>query len=142
MREIYYVKPIDNSRLVPVMDPRAPRQYLGILFLTAAVLAVILFSSWQRFRGIEDGYRLEALQKQKQDITESNRKLRLEEASLVNPVRIDTIARNDLGMTPLAPPQIIRETAPQASETPVVADSSHSGGSLAYLLKNVAAAVP
>ncbi len=142
MKEIYYVKPIDNSRLVPVMDPRTPRQYMGILVLAAAVFAVILFSSWQRFQGLENGYRVEALQTEKQNMLEANRKLRLEEASLVNPVRIDTIARNDLGMTTLAPPQIIRETAPQSPETPVVADSRHSVGPLAYQLKNVAAAVP
>ncbi len=142
MKEIYYVKPIDNSRLVPVMDPRAPRQYLGILFLAAAVFAVVLFPSWQRFNGLEDGYRVEALQKEKQNLQESNRKLRLEEASLVNPVRIDTIARNDLGMTALAPPQIIREQAAPAPEISVVAAARRSTGPIAYQVKNVAAAVP
>lgn len=142
MKEIYYVKPIDNSRLVPLMDPRTPRQYMGILVLASVVFAVILFSSWQRFKSLENGYRVEALQTEKQNMLEANRKLRLEEASLVNPVRIDTIARNDLGMTTLAPPQIIRETAPQAPETPVVADSRHPAGPLAYQVKNVAAAVP
>jgi len=142
MREIYYVKPVDNSRLVPAMDPRAPRQHLGILLMAAAVFAVILFSSWQRFSGLEDGYRIEALQNQRQTLLESNNKLRLEEASLVNPLRIDTIARNELGMTTLAPPQIIREQAPLASDTPVVAEVRRPSGPLAAILKNVAAALP
>ncbi|MBI2816128.1 MAG: cell division protein FtsL [Acidobacteria bacterium] len=142
MREIYYVKSIDNSRLAPVMDPRAPKQYASILMLAAAIFAVILFSSWQRYTGVADGYKLETLQKQKQDMLESNRKLRLEEASLVNPVRIDTIARNDLQMSPLAPAQIIREMAPTANDLSVTAEARKPVGPLAYQMKNVAAAVP
>src|SRR3989337_2005951 len=107
MKEIYYIKPVDNSRLVPVSDPRAPRQQIGVLILAAAILVVVLSSAWQRFNGVEDGYRLETLRAEKQHIGETNRKLRLEEASLVDPVRIDLIARADLGMTALNPAPII-----------------------------------
>ena len=142
MKEIYYVKPIDNSRLVPVVDPRSRRQYKAILFLAAAVFGMILSSAWQRFNGVEDGYRLESLRTEKQKMLESNRKLRLEEASLGDPVRIDTIARNELGMTRLTPPQIVNG-APVSSATDgsVVADAGPSGP-IAYQVKSVAAAVP
>jgi cell division protein FtsL len=141
MREIYYVKPIDNSRLAPVMDPRAPRQYASILLVALGILAVILFSAWQRYTGLADGYKLEALQKQKQTIQENNRKLRLEEASLVNPMRIDTIARNDLRMAPLAPSQVMRETAPLSGDLGITAEARRPMGPLAYTIKNVGAAV-
>ena len=113
MKEIYYVKSIDNSRLVPVLDPRAPRQYLAILFLATVAFGAMMLSAWQRFDSVEDGYRLEAFQREKQQILEANRKLRLEEASLGDPVRIDTIARNELGMTPLSPPQIVAGEPPR-----------------------------
>jgi cell division protein FtsL len=142
MKEIYYVKPIDNSRLVPVVDPRSRRQYKAILFLAAAVFGMILSSAWQRFNGVEDGYRLESLRIEKQKMLESNRKLRLEEASLGDPVRIDTIARNELGMTGLTPPQIVNGApVPSATDGSVVANASPFGP-IAYQVKSVAAAVP
>lgn len=144
MREIYYVKPVDNSRLVPVVDPRAPRQYLAILFIALMIFGVAMSSAWQRFNSVQDGYRLEALQNQKQQVQEANRKLRLEEASLVDPVRLDTIARNELGMTSLSPSQIIvGEPASPAQDSSVLADARRpSGTTLPYQVKNVAAAVP
>ena len=142
MKQIYYVKPIDNSRLVPVVDPRSRRQYKGILLLAAMVFGLILSSAWQRFNGVEDGYRLESLRIEKQKIMEANRKLRLEEASLGDPVRIDTIARNELGMSRLNPTQIVNEApVPSASDGSVVADAGLSGP-IAYQAKSVAAAVP
>ena len=141
MREIYYVKPIDNSRLRPVMDPRAPRQYLAILALASVVFGAIMLSAWQRFDDVQDGYRLEALQGENQQFMEANRKLRLEEAYLGDPVRIDTIARNELGMMPLAPPQIIAgEPAAPVTDSSVLADARRPP--LPSQVKNVAAAVP
>ena len=57
------------------------------------------------------GYRIERLQQEKQQVLEANRKLRLEEASLGDPVRIGTIARNQMGMTVLSPAQIVNGEA-------------------------------
>ncbi len=142
MKEIYYVKQIDNSQLVPVIDPRAKRQYAGILMLAITVFGVILSSAWQRFDGVADGYRLETLRSEKQRMLEANRKLRLEEASLGDPVRIDTIARAQLGMTTLAPPQIFAGAPLPAADTPALADARRVSGPIAYQVKTFAAAVP
>ncbi len=143
MREIYFVKPVDNSRLVPVLDPSEPRRHVATLFIAAAIFVVILVSAWQRFDGVQDGYKLEALQKQKQVMLESNRKLKLEEASLGDPVRIDTIARNQLGMTLVSPAQVIQaEPEAPAQDGSVLADARRPGESIPPQVKNVAAAVP
>jgi len=143
MKEIYYVKPVDNSRLVPVLDPRAPRQYLAILFLAIVAFGAIMLSAWQRFDSVEDGYRLESFQKEKQQLLEANRKLRLEEAYLGDPVRIDTIARNELGMTTLSPPQIVGgEPVAPAPDASILADARRVAQPLPSQIKNVAAAVP
>ena len=142
MREIYYVKPVDNFRLVPVVDPRAPRQYLAILMAALMIFGVGLSSAWQRWNSVQDGYRLEDLQNEKQQYLEANRKLRLEEASLVDPVRLDTIARNELGMAPLSPSQILVSEPLLVRENGVVADARRAPGALPYQVKNVAAAVP
>ena len=123
------------------MDPRAPRQYLAILALASVVFGAIMLSAWQRFDDVQDGYRLEALQGENQQFMEANRKLRLEEAYLGDPVRIDTIARNELGMMPLAPPQIIAgEPAAPVTDSSVLADARRPP--LPSQVKNVAAAVP
>jgi len=141
--EVYYVKPVENCRLVPVADPRPHRQYLSMTFLAALFFAVAMHSAWQRFAGVQDGYRLEMLQQEKQQVLEANRKWRLEVAALGDPVRIDSIARNQLGMTTLSAHQIFT-AEPLAAEAafPVVAQAPRVAGPLPSQAKNVAVAVP
>lgn len=143
MKEIYYVKRVDNSRLAPTTDPRESRRYLELTLLAAVVFGAVLYVAWQRFACVQYGYRLEVLQQDKQQWMEANRKLRLEEASLGDPVRIDTIARSQLGLAPLAPHQILGQPRPAAAaEQPVVAQVRQPTRWLSSPVKNVAAAVP
>lgn len=143
LREIYYVKPVNNYRLVPVADPREPRRYLSVTLVGALLLGAMLFSAWQRFAGVQAGYRLEMLQQEKQQLLEANRKLRLEEASLGDPVRIDRIARDQLGMATLSPRQIWNEEAAGAgSAAPVLAQVQQQPEPLPPQPKQVALAVP
>ena len=91
--EIYFTKQIDNSRLVKVEDPQRGcemRQFgiaLGCLFL------LVMTFAWQHFKAIEYGYKIESLKTQRDGLVEINRALRLEEASLRDPGRIDRLAR-------------------------------------------------
>jgi hypothetical protein len=52
---------------------------------------------WQHFSAIEYGYKIEQLKSQRDSISEINRTLSLEEASLKDLPRIDRLAR-ELGM--------------------------------------------
>ena len=143
LKEIYYVKPIDNSRFEPVTDSRLPRQYLLILFVAAALFCFGHTSESQRFCTVSDGYRIEQLQREKQTLLVAHHKLLMEEASLVNPVRIDMIARRDLGMMKLAAPRMLTSPAASAPEPAVVADAGRDSGALALQVRNIfAAAVP
>lgn len=105
--EIYFVKAIDNSRLVKVEDPhraREMRQFgvaLGCLFL------LVMAYAFQHFKAIEYGYKIEALKSQRDGLVEMNRSLRLEEASLRDPERIDRMAR-ELGLQSPQAGQVIR----------------------------------
>jgi cell division protein FtsL len=121
--EIYFTKPIDNSRLVKVEDPvrsREMRQFgiaLGVLFL------LVMTYAWQHFKAIEYGYKIESLKVQREGLTDANRSLRLEEASLRDPERIDNLARK-LGLQAPQAGQIIRmDTVPDGS-APELASAS------------------
>ena len=90
--EIYFNKSIDNSRLVKVDDPKRAREMkmfalsVGVLFFFTMVYA------WQHLSSIEYGYKIEAQKIEKEALLEQNRSLRLEEASLRDPERIEQLA--------------------------------------------------
>jgi cell division protein FtsL len=119
--EIYFAKPIDNSRLVKVEDPQRSREMkqfgvaLGCLFL------LVMTFAWQHFKAIEYGYKIETLRVQRDGLTEVNRALRLEEASLRDPERIDMLARK-LGLqSPQAGQVMHMDTVSPDAATPVLA---------------------
>ena len=141
MNGIYYIKPVDNSRWAPPPNPREPRYYATLLLAGAVLVGAGMLFGGERFKNREYGYQLERLERQKSALIEANRKLRLEEASLVDPLRIDSIARNELGMTTLAPHQIHRDQ-PVAVGATVVAAQRPPAGVLATPSRSVAAALP
>jgi cell division protein FtsL len=118
--EIYFRKAIDNSRLVKVEDPRREREMkyfgLALCFLFLLVMGYAL----QHFRAIEYGYKIETLRTERDNLTEMNRALRLEEASLRDPERIDAMARK-LGLESPQPGQVQRMDVATDAATPVVA---------------------
>lgn len=119
--EIYFTKAIDNSRLVKIEDPgrgREMKQFgvaLGCLFL------LVMTFAWQHFRAIEYGYKIESLRSQRNELTEMNRALRLEEASLRDPERIDALARK-MGLQSPQAGQVVRlDTVITERDMPVMA---------------------
>ncbi len=105
--EIYFHKQIDNSRLVRVADPERRRE-LALFTVALAMLTLFAFMYlWQHFSAIEYGYKIEALRAQRDQLTDVNKTLRLEEASLKDPERIDAIARR-MGMQMPAAGQVQR----------------------------------
>jgi hypothetical protein len=104
--EIYFAKAIDNSRLVKVEDPRRNREMKQFGTALACLFLLVFTYAWQHFRAIEYGYQIESAKRELSNMTEMNRALRLEDASLRDPERIDALARR-MGMTPLTPGQVI-----------------------------------
>jgi len=112
--EFYFPRQIDNSRLVKAPDPERPRQ---IRLFSAAI--TILFSltmvyGLQHFSAIEGGYRVESAKQIREQLREENRQLRLSEAQLTQPGRIDKMAR-ELGLAEPQPGQIVYPAAPDVS---------------------------
>lgn len=119
--EIYFSKPIDNSRLVKVEDPQHSQEMKQFGVALACLFLLVMTYTWQHFKAIEYGYKVESLKAQRDQLLELNRALRLEDASLRSPDRIDRIAR-DLGMQPLQAGQILRmDSALPETSTPVIA---------------------
>ncbi len=118
--EIYFRKAIDNSRLVKVEDPRREREmkYFGLALCLLFLL--VMGYALQHFRAIEYGYKIEALRTERDNLAEMNRALRLEEASLRDPERIDAMARQ-LGLESPQPGQVLRMDVPADTATPVMA---------------------
>jgi len=119
--EIYFAKAIDNSRLVKVEDPGRNREMKQFGTALACLFLLVFTYAWQHFRAIEYGYQIESSKRELNNLTEMNRALRLEDASLRDPERIDVMARR-MGLVPPAPGQVIRmDSAAADANAPVLA---------------------
>jgi cell division protein FtsL len=119
--EIYFTKRIDNSRVVKVTDPKRRREMLTFGITLGILFLLVMVYLWQHFSAIEYGYKIEQLKLESDTISESNRALSLEEASLKDLPRIDRMAR-ELGMQrPVAGQWQPLDTATTDPATPVMA---------------------
>ena len=121
--EIYFSKAIDNSRLVKVEDPRRNREMKQFGTALACLFLLVFTYAWQHFKAIEYGYQIESAKRELSEKTEMNHALRLEDASLRDPERIDVLARR-MGLVPPEPGQVIRMDAASADgQAPVMASA-------------------
>jgi cell division protein FtsL len=119
--EIYFTKRIDNSRVVKVTDPKRRREMLTFGITLGMLFLLVMVYLWQHFSAIEYGYKIEQLKLERDTISESNRALSLEEASLKDLPRIDRMAR-ELGMQrPIDGQWQPLDTATTDPATPVMA---------------------
>lgn len=72
-----------------------------------AIAGTLLFYSWIRSQIVNVGYETQRLVAKQESLLRTQKKLDLEKETLTSPVRIDVLARVDLGMTPLRPSQFI-----------------------------------
>jgi len=116
--EVYFTKAIDNSRLVKVEDPGRVREMRHFGIALGCLFLFVMSYAFQHFKAIEYGYKIESLKSQRDSLIEMNRALRLEEASLRDPERIDRMAR-ELGLQSPQAGQVMRmETAlPEGSSS-------------------------
>jgi hypothetical protein len=91
--------------------------------VVAVFFLLAMFYTWQHFRSIEYGYQIEAQKSECDRLTEINRSLKLEEASLRDPGRIDVLARK-MNLEPPRPGQVVRLDTEASSSEPVIAQIS------------------
>jgi cell division protein FtsL len=109
--EIHFVKGIDNTRLVKVADTERNREMMQFACACVILFVLALAYMWQHYSAIEYGYQIQAQKSERDRLQEVNRTLRLEEASLRDPQRIDALARG-MGMVEPQPGQVIQLDAP------------------------------
>jgi cell division protein FtsL len=123
--EIYFAKPIDNSRLVKLEDPRRGREMRQFGIALSCLFLLVMTYTWQHFKAIEYGYKIESMKNERNGLSELNHTLQLEEASLRSPDRIDRLARQN-GMQPPRAGQVMRMDSTSDASAPVMASASVS----------------
>ncbi len=119
MPEMFFAKHIDNSRIVKADDPERRREMRRFTLTMGIFFFLTMVYVWQHFSAIEVGYRVEAQKTKVEQLREQNRQLRLNEAQLSDPGRIDRIARQ-LGLDTPLPGQVVRPEG-DAGAQPVLA---------------------
>jgi hypothetical protein len=122
--EVFFPRSFDNSRLVKAADPLRVRQMRVFSGALTVLFLLVMVYGLQHFSAIEGGYRVEAEKQTLDQLREENRQLKLSEAQLTQPDRIDKMAR-ELGLMEPQPGQVVHPNAgpnlgPEAG-TPVVA---------------------
>jgi len=121
--EIYFNKAIDNSRLVKVADSKRAREMAMFSVSVAVLFFFTMIYAWQHLRSIEYGYKIEAQKIEKEALLEQNRSLRLEEASLRDPERIEQLATR-MGLVAPQAGQVMHLEATADPMMPVMAKMS------------------
>jgi cell division protein FtsL len=105
--EVFFAKHIDNSRIVKADDPVRRREMRTFSAVMSVLFLMVMVYVWQHFSAIEIGYHVEVQKQQVEQLREENRQLRLSEAQLTDPERIDKIAKQ-LGLDAPQPGQVVR----------------------------------
>jgi cell division protein FtsL len=116
MTEFHTVKRIDNSRIVRHVEPTKMRRLYRTVALGGVIAAFFMMYIYQHFRCIDLSFQLEDVKVRQADAASLNSSLKLEIAGLRNPMRIDVIARRQLGLTQPLPTQVQEYEAPAGAE--------------------------
>jgi hypothetical protein len=100
---LFYVKRIDNSRVVRAADPEARQacwKMIGSVVAAAVLLIVVLLPGAYSLLA---GFQIEALRQEAHKLGNEQASLELQEAQLLSPARMEELARDQQFVDP--PPQ-------------------------------------
>lgn len=121
--EYFVARRLDNSRLVRTADPVRAREMRVFSAAVAVLFSLIMIYGLQHFSAIETSYRVESEKHALEQLREENRQLRLTEAELTQPGRIDQLVR-PLGLAAPTPSQVVYPTAQPDASAPVLAQNA------------------
>ncbi len=123
--EFYFAKSFDNSRLVKAPDPVRVRQMRVFCAAVAVLFSLVMVYGLQHFYAIENSYRVESEKQALEQLREENRQLKLTEAELTQPGRIDSLAQQ-LGLMAPQPGQVVHPNVQVNSGAPTLAQVTKS----------------
>jgi cell division protein FtsL len=118
--EFFFAKHFDNSRLVKAPDPVRARQMRSFAAAMTVLFSLVMIYGLQHFYAIESSYRVESEKMVLEQLREQNRQLRLSEAELSQPSRIDQMARQ-LGLGAPQPGQVVHPNEGTDASSPSLA---------------------
>ncbi|HEY1984220.1 MAG TPA: cell division protein FtsL [Terracidiphilus sp.] len=118
--EFFFAKHLDNSRLVKASDPVRVREMRVFAAAVTVLFSLIMIYGLQHFSAIESSYSVESAKQMRDQLREENRQLRLAEAQLTQPMRIDGMARQ-LGLAEPQPGQVVHPSAHPDTSAPSLA---------------------
>jgi len=89
-------KDVRNNPIVREIDEARQRELWKSVGVAVLLVLALLFSAWQHFELLRNGYQLEELQRQRAAEEETGRRLRLEIETLRSPRRIESLATSQL----------------------------------------------
>ena len=96
----FYVKRIDNTSVVRVMDPEAGHVCWKVIGSVVAAALLLICVLMPHAYGVLAGYRVEALKKQVSELESDQAKLIVDEATLLSPARMEEMAERQKFVDP------------------------------------------
>lgn len=118
--EFHFPKHLDNSRLVKAPDPVRAREMRVFSAAVTVLFSLVMVYGLQHFYAIESSYHVESEKQVLEQLREQNRQLRLSEAELAQPARIDKMARQ-LGLAAPQPGQVVQANGRTDLSAPALA---------------------
>jgi cell division protein FtsL len=118
-------KDIRNNPLVREVDVQQKREFNRLVWLVTVVVAMLLFSAWQHFELVNNGYKVERLRLEKAAEESFNRKLRLELETMRRPQSVESFAVKQLRMV-----------APTSADTLVIERTTASAPARSVIASN------
>lgn len=100
-------RPVENVYLVREPDRRRTRELLAFLLSPLPPMAVLFAAIWTNLETFRLGYQIERLQKQKESLAERQRQLEMERARVSALSRVETVARERLGLVTPGRDQVV-----------------------------------
>jgi len=119
-------KAVANEQLVRELDRKRHRELFWVAFLGVVVTLSVMVYAWPHFELIRLGYRMEELRERRDDLVQLKHHLELQRATESDPARIESIAKNELGMVYPGPERIL-VLEPVESPGSVGTESSAAG---------------
>jgi hypothetical protein len=110
----FFVKEINNARVVRQANPRERHAAWKMVASGGALAALLICVLLPHAYSLLAGYKVQALKAEQAALIQQKSKLELEEAALLNPARLEELARQQSFMDPAPQKVVFLDSKPEA----------------------------